>query len=341
MARKKKETGAFFNNLANSLVLLGAITINLIIVNQFEISNINFIIFPFDLMMVLFIIFFFPTFFVFMRREKRTTAKIYEEKFEHDDIQETREELPLKYDVYRKLAHLVVLTIILFYFTLGFLIKNFIVNFLRTSYPWIFEIFNPIFEMEKEGLMIFTQYLVVFLVGISLIGLITADIVRIIKPDYYPLKPVNRILREKEKESHMRFGPHISMAIGCFSIIILFGLFQPIGPLIICTTMTMAILSDIASNLVGRVFGVHHIRDTNKTYEGLFAGIITAYISGIIILILLRGYYIISILGFFLVPLIGSLIIGLLDYSNLEIDDNLTYNFVVTSILYFIAIFIA
>ncbi|MFO8019308.1 MAG: phosphatidate cytidylyltransferase [Promethearchaeia archaeon] len=316
---------------------MSAITVSFIIVNQLKISSINFIIFPFDLMMIVFIAFFLPVFYLLMIREKRKKTN-YDK---NDKNKGDSNELPLKYDIYRKLAHLVVLTIILFYFTLGFLVKNFLVNILTTSYPWILEILNPIFELEKEGLMIFTQYLVVFLVGISLIGLMTADIVRILKPELYPLKPVNRILREKEKESHMRFGPQISMAIGCFSIIILFGLFQPIGPLVICTTMTMAILSDISSNLIGRVFGAHHIRDTRKTYEGLFAGIITAYISGILILILLRGYFIISILGFFLIPLIGSLLIGSLDYLNLDIDDNLSYNVLVTTVLFFIAIFIA
>jgi dolichol kinase len=131
------------------------------------------------------------------------------------------------------------------------------------------------------------------------------------------------------------------MSIGCFSIIILFGIFQPIGPLIICTSMTMGIFGDMASNLIGRMIGHKRIRKTNKTYEGLFAGIVTAFISGIIILILLRQFFITSITGFFLIPTLGSLIIGLLDYLDLEIDDNLSYNFSLSTILFFIFFFIA
>ena len=45
-----------------------------------------------------------------------------------EDIDETepqiQEILPLKYEIYRKLTHLVVLAIVFFYFTLGFIIQN-------------------------------------------------------------------------------------------------------------------------------------------------------------------------------------------------------------------------
>ncbi len=247
--------------------------------------------------------------------------------------------LPLKYDFYRKLTHLVVLAIILFYFTLGFLVKNFFVYLLNFFPEFFSDLFFSIYTIEKNP-MIFTQYLVVFLVSISLIGLLTADFVRILKPEIYPLKPVNQILREKEL--HMRLGPQISMAVGCFSIIILYGLFQPIGPFVICTSMTMAIFGDIASNLIGRTVGdkYKYIRSTNKTYIGLFAGMIIAFLSGIIILIILSEFYEISPLGFLVLPLIGSAIIGILDYLDLEIDDNLTYIFILSTVLFFITILI-
>ncbi|MFX0035069.1 MAG: phosphatidate cytidylyltransferase [Candidatus Hermodarchaeota archaeon] len=171
--------------------------------------------------------------------------------------------------------------------------------------------------------------------GISFIGLLTADVVRIISPELYPLKPVNQLLRKKEL--HLRLGPHISMSIGCFSIILLYGLFQPIGPVIICTSMAISIFGDIFSNLVGRTIGSRKIRKTEKTYEGLFAGLISAFISGVIVLYFLRAYYEFTLLGLFLIPLIGALIIGLLDYISLEIDDNLSYNFCSCTILFFIS----
>lgn len=337
-AKKKGIKGAFYNNLGNALVFLISITISVFIVNYSNLSNIDFIVFPFDILMLSFIILFFPFFYILIYLERRRIK--HGKRKEEEQRTFDHEELPIKYEVFRKLSHLVVLGIILFYFTLGFLIQYFFEYIFQILPEFLSELFYSIFIIEGE-IMIFTQYLVIYLVGISLIGLLTADFIRILKPEIYPFKKVNRILREKEL--HTRLGPQISMSIGCFSIIVLYGLFQPIGPLIICTSMTMAILGDIAANLFGRTLGQNrkHIRDTKKTYVGLFAGIGIAYISGILILISLRSFYIISIPGFFLLPLIGALIIGIIDYLDLEVDDNLTYNFVVTTVLFFIAIFIA
>ena len=186
--------------------------------------------------------------------------------------------------------------------------------------------------------MVFAQNLVNFLVGVSLIGLLTADFTRILMPKYYPLKPVNQLL--KEKELHMRLGPHISMSIGCFSIILLYGIIQPIGPVIICTSMAMSIFGDATANLVGRTMGHRKIRNTKKTYEGLIGGIIAAFLSGVIVLLILRNYYRFSIPGLLLIPFIGMTIIGTIDYLDLEIDDNLTFNFSVSTILFFSSILI-
>ncbi len=306
LAKSKGERGAFINNLVNALVLIISLTINLGIHFFLKTPYNEFIVFPFDLLMISFIGIFFPIFSLFILREKKKIKNRKEIDTKHF------KQLPLKYDIYRKLTHLVVLGIIFSYFTLGFNING-----------------------DK---MFFSQNLVIFLVGISLIGLLTAEFIRILNPEIYPLKQVNQILREKEL--HMRFGPHISMSIGCFSIILLFGLIQPIGPVVICTTMTMAIFGDIASNLIGRIIGKTIIRNTDKTYEGLFAGMVISFSSGIIILILLRSFYDPSILGFFLIPILGALIIGGIDYLDLEIDDNLTFNFILSTILFFISFFV-
>ena len=310
IAKKKGERSAFINNFANSIVLNSSISINLILISLLKLQNSNFVVFPYDIFLICFILLFLPLFYLLMLNEKGKVKK--KDALNVKKQSSHPKELPLKYDIYRKSTHLVVLMIILFYFS--------------------------IFYFEGN-LMLFNQNLVIFLVGISLIGLLTADFVRILKPEIYPLKPVNRILREKEL--HMRLGSHISMAVGCFSTILLFGMFPPFGPLCICTSITMAIFGDISSNLVGRTIGSKKIRDTNKTYEGLLAGILSSVVSGVIILYLLKDYYLISPIGFFILPLTGSLIIGILDFLDLEIDDNLTYTVVMTSILFFISIYIA
>ena len=261
-------------------------------------------------LVVIFIIVFFPLFSYFIFREKKKIS--YKKISLNDLVHFPLKQLPLKYDVYRKLTHLIVLGIAFSYFIL--------ISFINIDSNFL------------------VQNLVITLVCISLIGLLTAEFVRILAPSIYPLKPIYQILREKEL--HMRIGPHISMGIGCFSIILLFGIFQPLGPIIICTSMVMAIFGDIASNLIGRIKGKNFIRNTNKTYEGLIAGIIVSLISGIITLLLSTNFYKPKIIGIITIPLIGAFIIGLLDYLNLEIDDNLTFNVTLSTILFFISIFI-
>ncbi|MHA1460716.1 MAG: hypothetical protein ACTSO8_04465 [Promethearchaeota archaeon] len=334
LAKKRGEKGAYINNLVNSLILIISISINLMI-NALNISNIGFIVFPFDIFMIIFVIFFLPLFSFSVYREKRR-FRLKKHAIGENTLYLT-EELPFKYELYRKLTHLVVLGIVFFYFTLGFLVQNIFFYILDFFPSIVSDFFFSIYNIEANK-MIFTQYLVVFLVGVSLIGLLTADFIRILKPKLYPLKSINQILRKKER--HMRLGPHISMGIGCFSIIILYGPFQPIGPFSICTSMTMSIFGDMAANLVGRKFGRNNIRKTKKTYEGLFAGMSVAYLSGIITLIILSQLYSINLLILILLPLVGTVIIGILDFLDLDVDDNLSYNFVLSTILFFISIFI-
>jgi CDP-diglyceride synthetase len=334
LAKKKKEKGAFINNIVNSLVFIISISIN-IIINTLNISDIGFIVFPFDIFLIIFMIFFLPHFFLSVYREKRLYELIG--KTIEDDPSKLTEELPFRYELYRKLTHLVVLGIAFFYFTLGFLVQNIFIYILDFFPNIISDFFFSIYNIEANK-MIFTQYLVAFLVGASLIGLLTADFFRILKPKLYPLKAVNRILRKKER--YMRLGPHISMGIGCFSIILLYGPFQPIGPFSICLSMTMAIFGDMTANLIGRKFGRSKIRNTKKTYEGLFAGMFVAFLSGVITLLFLKQLYTIELLILILLPLIGALVIGILDFLDLDIDDNLSYNLVLSTIIFFTSIFL-
>lgn len=328
LAKKRGEKGAFINNFFVTLVFIGSITIYLFSIYYINPVGQVFLAFPFDILLISFIFIFIPLFFLLVFREK---MRIKGKNLRNRKIKQFKLELPLKYEIYRKLTHLVVLGIILFYFTLGYLIQDFFIYFLE-FFP---QFQTRILDITKDT-MIFTQNLVIFLVGISLIGLLTADFIRILIPKYYPLKPINLLLREKEM--YMRLGPQISMSISCFSTIILFGYVQPLGPLVISASMTMAIFGDIASNLIGKSIGKKQIRNTNKTYEGLYAGIITAFISGIAILLLLRNYYNKNLFFLFFIPSIGALIIGIIDYVNLEIDDNLSYNFSLSIILFFISI---
>jgi CDP-diglyceride synthetase len=337
-AKKKGVNGAYFNNIANSSTLFFSITINLIMVNLFNFSKVQFIVFPFDFSIVVFFIFFLIFFFLLMFREKKFQQRNNDQTSELS-FSATSNQLPLKYEIYRKIAHLTIIGIILFYFTIGSWIKDILIDLIAILPETFSDLFYSFFLNGSHN-MIFNQYLVIFLVAISLFGLLTADFVRILYPKLYPLKPVNQILRKKEL--YMRLGPQISMAIGCFSIIILYGLFQPIGPIVISTSMIMSVFGDMAANLIGRIYGKKTIyplgkRKSNKTFIGLFAGISVSFLSGIVILLILKAYYLFNILGFIILPLTGALLIGLLDYFDLEIDDNLTYPLVLSTVLFFLS----
>ncbi|GAJ00014.1 unnamed protein product, partial [marine sediment metagenome] len=109
LAKKKGEKGAFINNLVNSLILIISITINLITINFLHVSNIDFIIFPFDIFMIIFIIFFLPLFYYSIYREKRIVKRDLKEKPWKEDFSLFSDVLPFKYELYRKLTHLLVL----------------------------------------------------------------------------------------------------------------------------------------------------------------------------------------------------------------------------------------
>ncbi|MFW9825278.1 MAG: hypothetical protein ACFFE4_20215 [Candidatus Thorarchaeota archaeon] len=157
LTKKNGEKGAFVNNAANSIVFLTSLTSNIIIINIMNTLNANFITFPFDFLMIIYVIFYIPIFYLLIRREKRIVDK------GRSLAEETRNEtkkLPLKYDIYRKLTHLVVLGIIFFYFTLGFLIQNFFI-YIFDFFP---NFFIGLFDIGGD-IMIFTQNLVVFFGG--------------------------------------------------------------------------------------------------------------------------------------------------------------------------------
>ncbi|KKK40541.1 hypothetical protein LCGC14_0492720 [marine sediment metagenome] len=328
LSKKKGRKGAFINNLANTIVFVTSITINLILIHWINPLQPQFLAFPFDILFLGFIILYIPLFIILVIKEMRM---IKGGKRPFEEYKTLKLDLPLKYDIYRKITHFIVIGIIFSYFTLGFLIQNFFIYLLDLLPNFVIIMFDT-----GDNIMNFTQNLVVFLVGISLIGLLTADFSRILIPKYFPLKGINQIL--KEKELHMRLGPHISMSIGCFSIILLFGLIQPIGPIVICTSMIMGVFGDTASNLIGRTKGKRKIRNTNKTYEGLLAGIIVALLSGFIVLYILQDFYKPKNFGSFFIPIIGALLIGLIDYLDLEIDDNLSNNFILSTLLFFTSI---
>ena len=130
LARKNNEKGAFVNNFANGLVLITSITVNLILTKILNLVHKEFLVFPFNILMIGFIGLYLPLFYLFISREKHRIRN-KNKNIENSKLK-PHTELPLKYDIYRKLTHLVVLGIVLIFlgslfsipelYSLGFII---------------------------------------------------------------------------------------------------------------------------------------------------------------------------------------------------------------------------
>lgn len=322
----------FTNNIVNSLTLLIAIILSVLR----PISDPSFnpiLIFPFDFFIILFILPFFFAIHLLIHRERKRTKndknKLTELKNNVNDLRV----LPLRYELYRKLTHLVVICICFFYFIFGVYIKLLFVNTISI----LPDSMRNILSGEDIALLSnvdFSQYIIVFLTSISLLGLLTADYVRIIAPEDYPLKSVNRILRQRELKT--RIGPHITMAVGSISIILIFGPLSNKGPLIVSLSIIMSTVCDSSANLLGITLGHHKIRGGKKSYEGLIGGILISFFSGIMFLFFIFQIFpsLINSQKTFFIPLLVALVIGIIDYLDLPVDDNLSFLLVSSIIIY-------
>ncbi len=331
---KNNEMVAFTNNLVNSLALLIAIVIS--ILRPINDPNFNpILIFPFDYFTILFMFPFFFTFHLLIYRERNRTKNDKNKLIKlKKDVNGLRV-LPLRYEIYRKLTHLVVICICFFYFIFGVLIKLLLFNVISILPDFMKNILSGV-NITLLSDVDFTQYTIVFLTSISLLGLLTADYVRIIAPEDYPLKSINRILRQRELKT--RIGPHITMAVGTISIIIIFGPLLNKGPLIVSLSIVMSSIGDSSANLLGITLGNHKIRGGKKSYEGLIGGILTSFISGVVFLFFIFQIFpsLINPQQIFFIPLSVVLVIGIIDYLDLPVDDNLSFLLITSIIIYLI-----
>jgi len=327
---KYDEMIAFINNIITSSTLLFAIISSILrsIINP----NINpILIYPFDFFTIIFMFPFFLAFHLLIYRERKRMKKDTNNLTELRVDAEGLRVLPLKYEIYRKLTHLIVICICFFYFIFGVFTKFLLDNFISILPDFIKNFFSGANLIILNNVD-FTQYLVVFLTSISLMGLLTADYVRIIAPEDYPLKSINRLLRQRELKT--RIGPHITMAVGTISIVLIFGPLSNIGPLIVSLSILMSSVGDSSANLIGITIGCHKIREGKKSYEGLIGGILFSFLSGIFFLIFQFFPNFISPQKILLISLTVALIIGIIDYLDLPIDDNLSFLITSSIIIY-------
>ncbi|MHA2280987.1 MAG: hypothetical protein ACXAC5_09055 [Promethearchaeota archaeon] len=231
-----------------------------------------------------------------------------------------REEITLKMEYIRKSFHLTGLLLVLAYFGLPFLYPV-----TRIISDGVIELINnlgPVYTSLWGDLSLFpftigdpSGLAVIYLTMMALIGAlmfaIISDLIRIIwGPEYSIFNFLTKsMLRNKERNAA---GPQIYIITGFVFSYMLFmvnllnirGVFS--GILIAC-------LSDAAAALIGRKYGKYKVtvrsKDT-KSIEGFLAGVVVAYIIG---LILVGPIY----------AIIGAVIFFITDYFPIYIADNL------------------
>ncbi|MBD3188736.1 hypothetical protein GF325_18050 [Candidatus Bathyarchaeota archaeon] len=257
---------------------------------------------PLDLITIVWYALFIIVFYFICRKEKRRyTGPRQELKIEKN--------LSLKYELIRKLTHLVIGMIIVCYTIIGPIFMNFM-NFMLDAVP-----FFGISSLNVDPIY-YGHYTVVFLVVISFLGLSTSEIVRVFFYPAYPLKAVKAIYRQKEIGAAL--GSHISLTVGVMAVILVYG---PHYPDIVVASVSISAIADAAANLVGKKFGKHEYRTAiskkRKTFEGMLSATIVSFLLSLLFLIYRFGTY------SFLLGFVAAGVMVLIDWLSPQVSDNL------------------
>lgn len=97
-------------------------------------------------------------------------------------------------------------------------------------------------------------------------------------------------------------------------------------PIVMITVMISA-LADAVATLVGVTKGRHHLKSgkSKKTWEGLIAGVISAFLFGFFTFLILMPQYGGNIVQGISLSLVATLIFGLIDYFSplIPLSDNI------------------
>lgn len=249
-------------------------------------------------------------------RSKKSILRRYVERMTKENPYS--EKISLKMELIRKTFHLSGLLLLLAYF--GFFALYPVTLIISDSVIELINDLGPTYTLLWGDLSLFPYVpgefqAVIDLTMMALIGAlmfaIISDLIRIVwGPEYSVFNFLTRsMLRNKEKNAA---GPQIYIITGFIFSYMLYmaGIIHILawfaGILIAC-------LSDAAAALIGRRYGKHKIQVRSKDYksiEGFLAGMIVAYVIG---LILVGPIY----------ALIGALIFFITDYFPIYTADNI------------------
>jgi len=269
------------------------------------------------------------TFFMLIRREKRkmkiesgfsgekkSILSRYIEKMTTENPY--RENITLKMELIRKAFHLTGLLLLLAYF--GFFWLYPVTLIISDSVIVLINQIEPAYEFIWGDIALFPftsgdPLAVVYLTMMALIGAlmfaIISDLIRIIwGPEYSIFNFLTRsMLRNKEVNAA---GPQIYIITGFIFSYMLYmaGILHILA---VFSGILIACLSDAAAAIIGRRYGKHKVTVISKdikSVEGFLAGMIVAYIIG---LILVGPIY----------AIIGALIFFITDYFPIYTADNI------------------
>ena len=251
-----------------------------------------------------------------LKGEKKPILKRYIERMTKENPY--REDITFKMELIRKSFHLMGLLLLMAYF--GFFALYPVTLIISDSVIVLINQIQPAYELIWGPISLFPFIqgdfqAVIYLTMMALIGAlmfaIISDLIRIIwGPEYSIFNFLTKsMLRNKEINAT---GPQIYIITGFIFSYMLY-MVGILHILAVFSGILIACLSDAAAALIGRRYGKHKVivrsKDT-KSVEGFLAGIVLAYIIG---LILVGPIY----------ALIGALIFFLTDYFPIYTADNI------------------
>ncbi len=283
----------------------------------------------------------------YLLKEMKTKKYESESLQELDKFQKTYSNLDL--EISRKIYHVVIIVVIVMYLYVGEIILNAIYNFTLNNLP------QPIGSPPVD--LIYDQIVTPFIldfraghltlllaVGWIFVILVFTDAVRIKRYRYYPIKMLAKIYRDKER---LVLAPHVYLTTGALYCIIVsdaiasFLGYPSISAHIVVMTILVSALADAVATIIGITKGKHYLKKGKgkKTWEGWIAGVITAFVLGLLsYMILIPGYG--GNIGQGLVlALVCTAVVGVIDFFSppIPISDNILNPVVLTLALWGVA----
>jgi len=255
-----------------------------------------------------------------IENEKKTLLARYVERLTKENPY--KEKITLKMEFIRKSFHLSGFLLVLAYFGLPFLFP--VTRIISDGVIELIHNIEPAYTLLWGDLSLFpftigdpisNQLAVFYLTMMALIGAlmfaIISDLIRIMwGPEYSFFNFLTRsMLRNKEKNAA---GPQIYIITGFIFSYMLF-MVNLLNILAVFSGILIACLSDAAAALIGRKYGKHKVKVRSKdikSVEGFLAGMVVAYLIG---LILVGPIY----------AIVGAVIFFITDYFPIFTADNL------------------